>query len=196
MKFRVSVSIAVFLGIHGALGAIRTTTSVLGLLDSQMFYRLLEIAGFPHDSQVFQSTGEFMTKEPKEYLSELGGMKPLATAANRLLVKAGLLAYVKTIYIGYEHDGEMVAALYGHADNVEVALALDINHPSGLLVDASHLTWRTLPVSAILRSKADLDEFQGLVNESCQRVREGSHDVLRDNEFFIKSKNERRQGQT
>jgi hypothetical protein len=138
--------------------------------------------------------GEMMIKEPKEYLSELGAMKPLATAANRLLVKAGLLAYVKTIYVGYELNGEMVAALYGHADNVEVALALEINHPSQLLVDASHLTWRTLPVSAILRTKADLTEFEDLVNESCERIRKGSHDVMRDNDFFIKSRNERRQG--
>ena len=92
----------------------------------------------------------------------------------------------------YDIDGEMVAALYGHADHVEVALALDEQHPSELLVDASHLTWRTLPVSAIVRTVKDLKELSQLVDEACDRVRVGKHDVKRDNEYFMKSRRERR----
>ncbi|MCX6539976.1 MAG: hypothetical protein NTX77_00005, partial [Actinobacteria bacterium] len=30
-----------------------------------------------------------------------------------------------------------------------------------LLVDASHLTWRTLPVAAIVRSSGSIDDFTG-----------------------------------
>ena len=49
-----------------------------------------------------------------------------------------------------EVGGEMVAALYSHADHVELALALPESEEHRLLVDATHLTWRTMPVAAIV----------------------------------------------
>ena len=52
----------------------------------------------------------------------------LARAAHGALVREGCNSYVKTIYIGYDLDGEMVAALYPHAGHVEIALALDEQH--------------------------------------------------------------------
>ena len=99
---------------------------------------------------------------------------------------------MKTIYVGYDIDGEMVAAVYGHADRLEVALALDENRAHPLLVDASHLTWRTLPVAAILRQKSDIEGLQELVAEGVARIQAGTHDVHRDNDFFVKSRKARR----
>ena len=85
----------------------------------------------------------------------------------------------------------MVAALYGHADHVEVALALPEDADGSLLVDASHLTWRTLPVAAILRDAGDLDQFRQLASLAASRIRSDAHSVLRDNDFFIRSKRDR-----
>lgn len=130
--------------------------------------------------------------EAEQYLAECGaGVLPLASDAHAVLIAQGCASYVKTIYVGYDVNGEMAAALYAHNDHVEVALALPEDRKGDLLVDASHLTWRTLPVAAILRSSEDLEQFTALVVEAVKRVREQSHDVNRDNEFFIKSRRER-----
>ncbi|CAB4365032.1 MAG: hypothetical protein F2681_14940 [Actinobacteria bacterium] len=101
---------------------------------------------------------------------------------------------MKTIYIGYDINGEMAAALYPRADHLEVALALPEEAESPLLVDASHLTWRTLPVAAIVRGSDELLEFGELAGSAVQRVRTARHDVMRDNEFFVRTKRERREG--
>ena len=119
---------------------------------------------------------------------KIGG---LAAQAHRQLIDQGCTSYVKTIYIGYDFNGEMVAALYGHPDYVEVAIALPENFDSLILIDASHLTWRTLPVAAVIKSKDDLSRFSALVIAACEGVLSGSHTVLRDNDFFAKAKRER-----
>lgn len=131
--------------------------------------------------------------EAQKYIAELNKTSAaLCTQVHELFLAAGCKSYVKTIYIGYDIDGEMVAALYGHADHVEVALALAEDHPSSQLIDASHLTWKTLPVAAIGHNAAEVKKFGPLIEEACMRVRAGQHDVNRDNEFFMKSKRERR----
>lgn len=133
-------------------------------------------------------------REAETYLSELGATRSLAALAHEVMVAEGCSSYVKTIYVGYDIDGEMVAALYGHADHIEVALALPEDADGHLLVDASHLTWRTLPVAALLRSDTDVDEFRSLAAEACRRVREQAHTVHRDNEFFIAQRRRRGAG--
>ena len=70
-------------------------------------------------------------------------VRPIAQAVHDTLISLGCTSYVKTIYIGYDLNGEMVAASYGHGNHVEVALALAEDHPDERLQDASHLTWRT-----------------------------------------------------
>lgn len=131
--------------------------------------------------------------DAQSYLSEMGKrVRPLAAALHEVLLRLGCVSYVKTIYIGYDIDGEMVAALYGHSDHVEIALALAEDAEGDLLIDASHLTWRTLPVAAIVRTKDDLDQFSSLAGAAVERVRTSSHTVLRDNDFFMKSRRERR----
>lgn len=107
------------------------------------------------------------------------------------MTQLGCTSYVKTIYVGYDIDGEMVAALYGHSEQVEIALALPEDALGEILIDASHLTWRTLPVAAILRSSSDLEAFHPLAAEAADRVRRREHDVLRDNAHFIRSRRER-----
>lgn len=86
----------------------------------------------------------------------------------------------------------MVAALYGHSDHAEIALALPEDAEGELLIDASHLTWRTLPVAAIVSSAAELPLFTKLAADAVDRVQNASHSVHRDNDFFIKSRRERR----
>ena len=131
--------------------------------------------------------------EAQKYIAELNKSSALmCQQVHQMFLAAGCNSYVKTIYIGYDIDGEMVAALYGHADHVEVALALAEDHPSNRLIDASHLTWKTLPVAAIGHNAAEVKKFGPLIEEACMRVRAGQHDVNRDNEFFMKSKRERR----
>jgi hypothetical protein len=131
--------------------------------------------------------------DAQAYLSEMGKrVRPLAAALHEVLLRLGCVSYVKTIYIGYDIDGEMVAALYGRSDHLEIALALPEDAEGDLLIDASHLTWRTLPVAAIVRTKDELDQFSSLAGAAVERVRTSSHTVHRDNDFFMKSRRERR----
>jgi hypothetical protein len=106
------------------------------------------------------------------------------------LIGNGCISYVKTIYVGYDLRGVMVAALYPHPKKIEIALALPEDHESSLLIDATHLTWRTLPVAAVVTKDTDLDEVIKLLNEACQRIESGVHDVDRPNEHFVKSRRE------
>ncbi len=132
--------------------------------------------------------------DAETYLAGLNKkIRELATQAHRQLIDQGCTSYVKTIYIGYDFNGEMVAALYGHVDYVEVAMALSENCDSPILIDASHLTWRTLPVAAVIKSKNDLKSFSTLVKAACEGVLNGSHTVLRDNDFFVKAKREKKE---
>jgi hypothetical protein len=131
--------------------------------------------------------------EAQKYIADLNKTSAaLCIQVHEMFLAAGCNSYVKTIYIGYDIDGEMVAALYGHADHVEVALALAEDHPSSQLIDASHLTWKTLPVAAIGHDAAEVGKMAGLVVEACDRVRAGLHTVNRDNDFFIRSRRERK----
>lgn len=112
----------------------------------------------------------------------------LAAPLDLALRERGCTAYVKTIYVGYEIDGGMAAALYAHADRVELALALpqDADHP--LLIDAAHLTWRTMPVAAVIRGSTDVRAAVALVAEACERVRTGRHDVQLDDQVFASAR--------
>jgi hypothetical protein len=101
-----------------------------------------------------------------------------------LVVDFGASLYVKTIYVGAEVNGEMVAAFYPKAEAVDIALALDEDHPSEILEDATHLTWRTMPVLAILRTESSIESIRALVREAGDRVTSGTHDVLRDPDYF------------
>lgn len=131
--------------------------------------------------------------EALEYLKTLNKKTSrLGEAVDELFGREGCSSYVKTIYVGYDIGGEMVAALYGRADHIELALALDEDHPASGLIDASHLTWRTLPVAAIVKSESDVRRVQMLIQEACARIRGGAHGVNRDNDFFIKSRRERK----
>ncbi len=131
--------------------------------------------------------------EAQKYIAELNKKSAaLCMQVHEMFLEAGCKSYVKTIYIGYDIEGEMVAALYGHADHVEVALALAEDHPSSQLIDASHLTWKTLPVAAIGHDAAEVRKMGPLIEEACERVRAGLHYVNRDNDFFMKAKRERR----
>ena len=131
--------------------------------------------------------------DAQAYLSEMGKrVQPLAAALHEVLLRLGCVSYVKTIYIGYDINGEMVAALYGRSDHVEIALALPEDAEGDLLIDASHLTWRTLPVAAIVRTKDELDQFSSLAGAAVERVRTSTHTVHRDNDYFTKSRRERR----
>lgn len=127
--------------------------------------------------------------EAEKYLASLGRkVGGLAAEAHRQLIDQGCTSYVKTIYIGYDFKGVMVAALYGHSDYVEVAIALPEDFDSSILIDATHLTWRTLPVAALLKKPSDVKSFAILVKVACDGVLSGSHTVLRDNDFFVKAK--------
>jgi len=109
---------------------------------------------------------------------------------NSILTGLGCENYIKTIYLGFEFDGQMIAAVYPHRTHLEIALALpdDFLELSKLFIDAAHLKWRTLPIAAILRSSADLLEIRDWIDVSFTRVKSGSHDVSRDNDYFMNIK--------
>jgi hypothetical protein len=135
--------------------------------------------------------------EVADYINLLNAdARKLALATHKVLDTEGCKSYVKTIYIGYEINGQMVAALYAHTNHLEVALALPEDAVGALLIDATHLTWKTLPVAAVIRSPDDLVEFNTLTSLAAARVRSQSHDVERDNDYFIKARRERSDSDT
>ena len=85
----------------------------------------------------------------------------------------------------------MVAALYGYENFIEVALALPEDAEDPLLEDASHLTWRTLPVAAVLRKETDIKRLSALAKTAVDRVKNATHDVERGNDFFVEARRER-----
>ncbi len=131
--------------------------------------------------------------EAAAYFQELNKkMAKISGSVDSVFESEGCSSYVKTIYVGYDIGGEMVAALYGHSDHLEIALALEESHPSEFLIDASHLTWRTLPVAAVVRTESDVKAVGPLIREACARIKGGQHSVNRDNDFFIRSRRERK----
>jgi len=65
-----------------------------------------------------------MDTEAREHLRTLNKrVATLGSAIHEMFVAEGCASYVKTISIGYHIGGDMVSALYGHGDHVEVALA-------------------------------------------------------------------------
>jgi hypothetical protein len=119
-------------------------------------------------------------------------VQSLATEVHKFLESLDCFSYVKTIYVGYEVQGIMVAAMYPYTAHLDLALALpeDAVHP--LLSDASHLTWRTLPLLATVAARKHLPAVKNLSKLAIEGVLSGSHNVARDNDFFIKSKLERK----
>ena len=119
-------------------------------------------------------------------------LRTIAWKIDRELIRLGCEAYVKTIYVGYEISGVMIAALYPHPDHLEIALALDEDFEHSLLESADHLSWRTLPVSALVTEPKHFLEVKQLLSKAVERVVSGSHAVSRDNDFFKKRRGSER----
>lgn len=100
-------------------------------------------------------------------------------------------SYIKTIYIGYEIGGEMVAALYPYHKHVDIALAIPEETSDSNLMDASHLTWRSLPLLVTVRNMRDVGRAKKYLIQAANRIRAGTHRVYRDNEYFIRTKSDR-----
>ena len=111
-------------------------------------------------------------------------LRPSVHAVLEALTSGGCVHDVKTIYISSTLHGDMVAAIYPHRECCEIALALPEDHPASLLEDATHLTWKTLPVMVTLDNETVKAELLDLVQEALRRVQAGQHDVNRPNEFF------------
>ena len=121
------------------------------------------------------------------------GIRKLLKHLKDIFEKQTCSSYVKTIYMGFDIDKEMVAAVYPHSNYIDIALALEEDHPDSALKDASHLTWRTLPVSLEVSTLNEIDQNIGLLHEACKRVQDGMANKPRDNEFFRKARRERRE---
>lgn len=119
-------------------------------------------------------------------------IRRLAQLVDEVFISLGCSRYRKTIYVGYEFDGEMVAAMYVHRDSLEIPLALPEDFSGALIEDAGHLTWRTLPVAATIRREDELNVFRSYADEAFERVKSEKHGVRRDNEYFAKSRRERK----
>lgn len=109
----------------------------------------------------------------------------LFRSIHEALVKLGCTAYASTIYMGYEQAGTIVAAVYPHRESVEIALALPEDHPSALLKDATHLTWRTMPVAVEVTFPTDFVYVLGLLEEASGRVARGENQVELPIERFM-----------
>lgn len=88
----------------------------------------------------------------------------------------------------------MCKLLLCHRDHVEVALALPEGAEGDLLVEASLLTRRTLPVAALVRSIKEVEAFIKLACVAVERARSASRTVNRDNDFFLQRLRNDRKG--
>jgi len=112
-------------------------------------------------------------------------VQEFALSICRTLVKEfGSKLYVKTIYVGVEINGAMVAALYPAADRVDIALALEEEHPSAMLEDATHLTWPSLPVLVSVGAETDQAQVLALIREAAIRIVNSEHHVSRSPEYL------------
>jgi hypothetical protein len=76
-------------------------------------------------------------------------------------------AHVKTIYVGFSRNGEMLAAAYPrYGQYFELALPLQGTAQSALLYDAAHLKWRMLPVAVRISDDASFREAEPLIRSS------------------------------
>jgi hypothetical protein len=125
----------------------------------------------------------------EQYMAQTNAkIRKVLAALHNTFETENCTAYVKTIYIGYDIDGVMTAAAYAHSDHVEVALAVAEDHPDDRLKDASHLTWRTLPLAIELRTVTDVTKATPLIHEACERIRNQNHHVHRDNDYFMRKR--------
>lgn len=106
------------------------------------------------------------------------------SAINDSLSSKGCDAYVKTIYVGYTFAGAMVAAVYPTLAVTELALALPEDFEGADLVDATHLTWPTMPVALRIAEESQLSRAVELAERAADRVANGQHDVARPPDFF------------
>ena len=86
-----------------------------------------------------------MRRQPSDLIKQLSGAaRDAFDVMNAELDACGAKAEhdVKTIYISYMVGDQMVAAVYPHSREIEIALALPEDHPSALLRDATHLALR------------------------------------------------------
>jgi hypothetical protein len=112
------------------------------------------------------------------FMAQSGAVaRRLLNALTREFQRLGCDAYVKTIYIGWQVEGRLVAAVYPHSSRVEIAIALPEDHHSPLLKDATHLTWRSLPVALDVSQGDDVRPVIALIEEAVTRVRSGQHDT-------------------
>lgn len=119
-------------------------------------------------------------------------LRQVAEKIDCFFVDLGCTDYVKTIYVGYEINGEMVAALYPHPDHLEIALSLDETFVHPLIGTADHLSWRTLPVSAVITKSMQFNSLKPVFKVAFSRVLNGNHAVSRDNEYFRKKRGSQR----
>lgn len=116
-------------------------------------------------------------------------VKALLTDVYKLIVdKHGCHPDVKTIYISFTFEQAMVASAHIGTEDIELALALPEDHPSNLMEDALHLTWRTLPVLLRVNRHSTGKDVLELVEEAVERVKSGRHAVNRPPEFFANRK--------
>lgn len=111
-----------------------------------------------------------------------------------LVDDSGCAVYVKTIYVGFAFDQEMVCAIYPHPDHLEAAIALAEDVEGQEFNDATHLTWPTMPVAMEIRNATDPEIVIGHLATAVQRVTKGVHDVRRSNEHFKERRREGRYG--
>ena len=95
---------------------------------------------------------------------------------------------VKTINLTFTRGEDLVASAHIGSNYLELALALPEDHPSPLLEDASHLTWRTLPVMVDITKKTNPKQVLHLTKEAAERIVNGEHDINRSIEYFAKKR--------
>lgn len=87
---------------------------------------------------------------------------------------AGCRAYVKTIYVGFDLNGYLVAAIYVRGgEYLEVALALPADDRFPDLYPADHLKWASLPVAFQVRPEDDLSRLVPVLERTLDRARHG-----------------------
>jgi len=137
-----------------------------------------------------QKTASLAMSEAQLFIAgiEKRSLRNLAHKLHEYLIRESVIDYVKTIYIGYEFQGEMFAALYRNVSAIEIALPLPENESGPLIMDASHLTWRTLPLMIHVTQPSQLKDAFTIIDRAFDRLKDGSHLVNRTNEFFIARK--------
>jgi len=120
--------------------------------------------------------GAFIVSDNKlELFRELGipTQKAMERLFDYLVSQEACVSEVRSSYISFSIDGEMVAVAQRGDEGIDIAMALPFDGSDARVFDALDLKWRTLPTGIVIVGQRDVGIAKKYLKTACSRVRNG-----------------------